>query len=70
MVREQFHELLDGDHAWEHGLHQVARRTYEFVEFLDKVLKVDFRKFTLPAGKRSPTTTPATSAASASRTRA
>jgi L-lactate dehydrogenase complex protein LldE len=48
MVREQFHELLAGDHAWEEGLHRVASRTYEFVEFLDKVLKVDFRKFTLP----------------------
>ena len=25
-----------------------ARKTYEFVEFLDKVLKVDFRQFSLP----------------------
>ncbi len=49
MVREQFHELLRGDHAWEHGMEHVAARTYEFVEFLDKVLKVDFRKFELPA---------------------
>src|SRR4029453_15054664 len=36
MVREQFHELLAHDHAWEHGLHHVLGRTYEFVEFLDK----------------------------------
>jgi L-lactate dehydrogenase complex protein LldE len=48
MVREQFHELLNGDHAWEHGLHQVVGRTYEFVEFLDKVLKVDLSKLSLP----------------------
>jgi len=49
MVREQFHELLKGDHAWEHGLHKVTHHTYEFVEFLDKVLKVDFGQFRLPA---------------------
>jgi L-lactate dehydrogenase complex protein LldE len=48
MVREQFHELLNGDHAWEHGLHHVVSRTYEFVEFLDKVLKVDLSKLSLP----------------------
>ncbi len=48
MVREQFHELLKGDHAWEHGLHRVTSRTYEFVEFLDKVLKVDLSKLSLP----------------------
>jgi L-lactate dehydrogenase complex protein LldE len=47
MVREQFEQLLKGDHAWEHGLHRVIPRTYEFVEFLDKVLKVDFGKFKL-----------------------
>jgi L-lactate dehydrogenase complex protein LldE len=49
MVREQFEFLLKGDHAYEHGLHQVTSRTYEFVEFLDKVLKVDFSQFKLPA---------------------
>jgi L-lactate dehydrogenase complex protein LldE len=48
MVREQFHQLLSGDHAYEHGMHAVTGRTYEFVEFLDKVLKVDFSKFNLP----------------------
>jgi len=48
MVREQFEFLLKGDHAYEHGLHQVTSRTYEFVEFLDKVLKVDFSQFKLP----------------------
>jgi L-lactate dehydrogenase complex protein LldE len=51
MVREQFHQLLHDDHAWEHGLHRVVGRTYEFVEFLDKVLKVDLSemKVSLPA---------------------
>lgn len=48
MVREQFHELLSGDHAWEHGLDLVTSRTYEFVEFLDKILKVDLSKLKLP----------------------
>src|SRR3954465_2394276 len=48
MVREQFHELFKGDHAWEHGMGQVSGRTYEFVEFLDKVLKVDLSKLALP----------------------
>jgi L-lactate dehydrogenase complex protein LldE len=48
MVREQYEILLKGDHAYEHGLHEVAPRTYEFVEFLHKVLKVDFSQFKLP----------------------
>jgi len=49
MVREQFPELLKGDHAWEHGMEQVAHRTFEFVEFLDRVLKVDLSALSLPA---------------------
>ena len=48
MVREQFHQLLKGDHAWEHGMQSVTSRTYEFVEFLDKVLKVDLSALSLP----------------------
>ena len=51
MVREQFEQLLKDDHAYEHGLHRVVARTYEFVEFLDKVLKVDFSQFKLPAAE-------------------
>jgi len=51
MVREQFEYLLKGDHAYEHGLHHVTSRTYEFVEFLDKVLKVDFSQFKLPSAE-------------------
>jgi L-lactate dehydrogenase complex protein LldE len=53
MVREQFHELLKDDHAWAHGLHQVASRTYEFVEFLDKILKLDLSKLLLPQSTRT-----------------
>jgi L-lactate dehydrogenase complex protein LldE len=48
MVREQFEQLLGQDHAWHHGVHRVASRTYEFVEFLDKVLKVDLATLKLP----------------------
>ena len=48
MVREHFAHLMHGDHAWEAGCAKVCSRTYEFVEFLDKVLKVDFSAFKLP----------------------
>lgn len=48
MVREHFPHLLHDDHAWEHGLHKVCSHTYEFVEFLDKVLKVDLSGLRLP----------------------
>lgn len=48
MVREHFHDLLEGDPAWERGLEHVTSRTYEFVEFLDQVLKVDLSKLKLP----------------------
>jgi L-lactate dehydrogenase complex protein LldE len=48
MVREHFPHLLHGDPAWEPGMQRVTSRTYEFVEFLDKVLKVDLSKLSLP----------------------
>lgn len=48
MVREQYEQLLHGDPAWETGLHRLVGRTYEFVEFLDKVLKVDLSALRLP----------------------
>lgn len=53
-VREHYRHLLEGDHAYEHGLRHVISRTYEFVEFLDKVLKVDLTKYRLP--ERRPVT--------------
>ncbi len=48
MVREHYPHLFHGDHAWEHGMEGLVGKTYEFVEFLDKVLKVDFKSFKLP----------------------
>ncbi len=48
MVREQFHQLLGGEHAWEHAMQKVCSHTYEFVEFLDKVLKVNLSELALP----------------------
>jgi L-lactate dehydrogenase complex protein LldE len=48
MVREHYPHLFHHDHAWESGMHNLTRKTYEFVEFLDKVLKVDFAQFKLP----------------------
>jgi len=41
MVREQFHELFHKDPDWETKSDNVRHKTFEFVEFLDKVLKVD-----------------------------
>ncbi len=43
MVREQYPELFEGDHAYEHAAKDLADKTYEFIEFLTKVLKVDFK---------------------------
>jgi L-lactate dehydrogenase complex protein LldE len=48
MVREQYEYLLKDDKKWAERMHKVTHRTYEFVEFLDKVLKVDFSQFKLP----------------------
>jgi len=48
MVREHFPHLFHGDPAWEKGMEKLTAKTYEFVEFLDKVLKVDFSAFKLP----------------------
>lgn len=46
MVREHFAELMHDDAA---SVRDLAGRTFEFVEFLDKVLKVDLTAFGLPA---------------------
>ena len=48
MVREQFEQLALNDAALAAKVHHVAPRTLEFVEFLDKVLKVDLSKLSLP----------------------
>lgn len=47
MVREHYPELLGDDPAWETGMRKLVSNTYEFVEFLDKVLHVDFSQFSL-----------------------
>ncbi|MGD0542237.1 MAG: (Fe-S)-binding protein [Tepidisphaeraceae bacterium] len=49
MVREQYHELLHDDPQWHGRMNDLRAKTYEFVEFLDKVLKVDLHQFKLPA---------------------
>jgi len=52
MVREHFPHLLHDDHAYEHALRHVSSRTYEFVEFLDKVLKADLSHLKLPTPEK------------------
>ncbi|MFT3786690.1 MAG: (Fe-S)-binding protein [Tepidisphaeraceae bacterium] len=49
MVREQFPELLQNDPDWRERMQAVASKTYDFIEFLVKVMKVDVTKYTLPA---------------------
>ena len=44
MVREQFPRLLAGDHAWESACRKVVAGTWEFVEFLQKVARVEVSK--------------------------
>lgn len=48
MVREHYHELLHNDPQWQAPMNELRSKTYEFVEFLEKVLKVDFQQFKLP----------------------
>ncbi|MBI1336995.1 MAG: Fe-S oxidoreductase [Phycisphaera sp.] len=43
MVRDYYPEMFHHDHAWEHDAQKLAGKTYEFVEFLVKILKVDFK---------------------------
>lgn len=51
MVREHYAELLQGPEWIGRGQKLVAK-TYEFVEFLDKVLKADFSQYALPERRR------------------
>lgn len=48
MVREQFHELFHHDLEWAGPMEKVRAKTYEFVEFLDKVIKFDLANLQLP----------------------
>lgn len=46
MVREQYHEL-HADPAWAPRMERVRHNTYEFVEYLTKILKVNLGKLNL-----------------------
>jgi L-lactate dehydrogenase complex protein LldE len=48
MVREHYRPLLQDDPAYAAGMERVHANLYEFIEFLDKVLKVDVSKYRLP----------------------
>src|SRR5579884_2028648 len=48
MVREQYSHLLHDDPHWAEPMNRLVARTYEFVEFLDKVLRVDLKDLSLP----------------------
>lgn len=47
-VRNHYPELLGHDPAWATGVRRLADNTFEFVEFLTRVLKVDLSRLTLP----------------------
>ncbi len=45
MVRDYYPDLLKGDHAYEHDGQKLVNKTFEFIEFLVKVMKVDLTKY-------------------------
>jgi len=48
MVREQFHQLFHNDAQWAPRMENVRHKTFEFVEFLTKVVKFDPATVSLP----------------------
>ncbi len=48
MIRDHYLHLLKNDPAWERRAEEFVAKTYEFVEFLTKILKVDVNNLTLP----------------------
>jgi L-lactate dehydrogenase complex protein LldE len=48
MFREHYPHILEGQRPWEGAAVKLAERTFEFVEFLDRALRVDFSKLKLP----------------------
>ncbi|HEX2974122.1 MAG TPA: (Fe-S)-binding protein [Tepidisphaeraceae bacterium] len=48
MIRQHYPRLFRGDIGWDRGVRKLSQHTYEFVEFLEKVLKVDFSLLKLP----------------------
>ena len=49
MVREHYPLLFKDDKRWENDALEFVAKTYEFVEFLTKVLKVDVAGLSLPS---------------------
>jgi len=45
MIRDYYPEMFHGDAEWEPRAKALAGKTFEFVEFLVKVLKVDLRQY-------------------------
>lgn len=43
MIRDYYGDLIETDPAWKTGAEGLVRKTYEFVEFLMNVLKVDLK---------------------------
>ena len=43
MIRDYYAELLEDDHAYADAAAALSDKTYEFVEFLAKVLKIDLK---------------------------
>lgn len=48
MVREQFYELFKGDPDWRDRMENVRSKTFDFIEFLTHVMKVDLSRYKLP----------------------
>jgi L-lactate dehydrogenase complex protein LldE len=48
MTRDHYLHLLKDDPAWERRAEEFVAKTYEFVEFLTKVLRVDVSSLALP----------------------
>ena len=48
MIREHYPELFRDDPLWQRRAAAIAARSYEYVEFLTRVLRVDLRGFSLP----------------------
>jgi L-lactate dehydrogenase complex protein LldE len=48
LLREQYPKLLQDDAAWRERAERLAGKTYELVEYLTKVLKVDLAGLALP----------------------
>lgn len=51
MVREQFRELFVNDPQWKPRSDAIEHKTFEFIEFLTKVVRFDPRGLSLPNGE-------------------